>query len=603
MIPNQAVGSYLQTRRNNYNNKVVYAWDGLGFSQRDTLRQIDFYKSSKFLDGDYDEAGNALLFNNIVNAAAEVAKAYQDVDSKDLTLRATNGDYTMSRLINQENNKLKKDINMGVVVNELTDKRVDYGGALLRKRMHKGELSLEVPEWKDIICNTESIDRDAIIQRSVITPATLLSKKGIWKDVDEILKEYYEKRQGEMGSTLPAQIMVYEIFGHLPKNFGKDNGVDSTEFEDKVVIAIGFKTIEAQTVDNATEYQYVDAYYTAFEGPHKNPFKYIPYKKMPGRTLGMGIIEAGFNAQMAVNRAVYDQMIAMTVAGKVVLQTASDELDADSIADVENGAIIRHEVNRPITNLNLTPSALPQYDLLINQWQNQYDSISGNNVFTGGGATASQTSFKLAEFQNEIGTSRFKKRQEEMDLFLQEVYNDWIIPYLTKKITSQHILEGEFEKEELDRIDESFAVSQVDKQVTEYKKRTGRYPTVEEVNRAYDSLIRNQRQNADRRYIDIPEGYFKDAKYKMDLNITNENIQKDAMMSSLTNMFQVLVQNPMALQDEQLASILNEILEFAGISPMRINRQTPVRDDSLAAQVGPLSGSGSAAVANLANQQ
>jgi hypothetical protein len=428
--------------------------------------------------------------------------------------------------------------------------------------------------------------------------------KGAWRNVDEVLDKYYTNRSGELGANLPSQINVFEIFGHLPEQFGKDDASEySDKFEDKVVIAVGFKTVETNTVDNVTEYQFVDSYFTVYDGPSENPYKYLPYKVMSGRTLGMGIIESGFMAQMGVNRAVYDQMMAMSVAGKVVLQTASDEIDADSVADVENGAIIRHEMNKPITNLNLTPSALPQYDVLIRQWQDQYESVSGNNAFVGGGALPSQTPFKLAEFQNDIGVNRFRKRQEEMDIFWQEVYDDWIIPYLVGKINSEHILEGNFTKEELDRIDESFAVAALDKQITEFIKTTGKYPTTEEVDNAYDNLVRQQRLNQDRRYIEIPEGYFDGVEYKMELNITNEVVQKDAMIASLTNMFQVLVQNPMALQDEQLSSILNEILEFAGLNPMRINRQTPGRDDSIAAQVGPLSGSGSAAVANLANQQ
>lgn len=602
MVPNQAVGDFIHTQRQDYVNKVVYSWEGLGFSQRDTLRQTDFYKSSKFMDGDYDDDGNALLFNNIVNAAAETAKAYQDIDSKDLTLRTTDGNYTMSLLINQENNKLKQEMRIGSVVNDLIDVRVDYGGAFLRKRMHKDKMTLEVPAWKDIICNPEDWRRSPIIQRSVQTPSGILDKKGVWRNVDEIMEKYYQHRAGELGANLPAQINIYEIFGHLPTEFGKDKPKESETYEDKVVIAVGFKTVETNTVDNITEYQFVDCYIPVFDGPMEMPFKYLPYKKMAGRTLGQGVIESGFHAQIAINRVVYDQMIAMSVAGKIVLQTASDEIDADSIAHVPSGTILRHEVNKPITNLNVTPTALPQFNVMIEQWQEQFRTVSGNNSFVGGGNLPSQTPFKLAEFQNDIGTNVFKKRQEEMDLFLQEVYDDWIIPYLVKKINKKHILEGEFSKDELDRIDESFAVKQLDKQIAQYIQRTGRPPTEDEVDRAYDELVRKQRLNKNRRYLDIPDDYFKDAQLKMELNVTNETVEKDAMVASLTNMFQVLVQNPMALQDEQLSSLLNEILEFVGINPMKVASQTPKRDNSLAAQVGPLSGSGSAAVANALNQ-
>ena len=598
MITNQDVSSYLQERRRAYENDTTYAWDGLGFSQRDTLKQIDFYKSSKFLDGDYDEHGNALIFNNIVNTAADTAKTYQDIDQVDLELTAVEGSRIQSKLLNKENHKLMEEIRMGALLNRMTDVRVDYGGVFVRKRMVNGKLKLEVPDMKDLMFNSQDWKRDAVVQRTVISPAELHDKIGVWDNAQEIIDEY--NMQQAANPSLSKDIVTYEIFGYLPEQFGKENGeVYSDKNVNKVVVSIGFQSTVAVTrPDNAVEYQVQDTYHTVFEGKIKEvPFKYLPYKVMPGRTLGQGVIEAGFMAQMGTNRALYEQMTSMSVAGKVFMQTSSEELDVESLADAPSGTIVRHEVNRPITNLNVTPTALPMWDNLMGTFKAQYDAATSVNPFTAGGDIPSRTSFNTTELMQQVGTKSFNQRKQEMDLFLREIYQDWLMPYFIENITDEHILDAEFTKEELEELDETWATKQIDKQVAEFYNRTGKIPSEEEVNRGYDKLIRNARLNGEKRMIKITKDFFEDVKANVRLNVTNENMNKEAMMSSLTNIFQVLLQNPMALQDEQLSAILNELLEYAGVSSVRIAKSAPTRKNSIAAKMGAMSGSGSGAVA------
>ena len=602
MIPNQSVASYIHSRRDDYNNKLTYSWEGLGHSQRDVLRQIDFYKSSRFLDGDTDEDGNYLMFQNIVNTAAETAKTYQDIDQVDLELTAVGAKRIKSRLLNKENHKFMEEIHMGQLLNRMTDVRVDYGGVLVRKRMEKGKLKLEVPDWKDIICNTSDINRDAIIQRTVIAPIDLYQKVGIWDNAEEVIEAYNLHRHGS--HTLPSEIIVYEIFGNLPENFGKDNDAVSDKHVNKLVMAVGFKTMELNQADNANSYDMVDAYYTVFESEvEESPFKYLPYRKLSGRTLGQGVIEAGFMAQMGVNRALYEETESMSVAGKVFLQTASEELDVESLRDAKSGTIVRHEINRPITNLNVTPSALPVWGNMIDRFQTQYNTETSVNPYTAGGDVPSRTPFKTGELVNQVSTKSFNKRKQEMDLFLREIYQDWLFPYFIENISSQHILDAKFTKEELEEIDEVYAAKVVDKQVAEYYSKTGKIPTEEEVDTAYDKVVRTLRGDGDRRKLAIPKDFFKDVNVEVKLNITNENMNKEAMMASLTNIYQVLLQNPQALQDEQLSAILNELLEYAGVSSVRIGRSTPSRKNTIAAELGAMSGSGSGAVANAVQAQ
>jgi len=599
MIPNTDVASYIRARRRDFENTPAEPWEGLTFNTKDILRQIDFYKNSRFLEGDYDEDGNELIFQNLVNNAAETAKGFQDVDEVDLQLTAVGAPRIKSRMLNKENQKLMQRIRMGQVLNKMTSNRVDYGGVFVRKRTIKGEVHLEIPDLKDLIFDQRDWKRDAIIQRSVISPAQLYDKKGVWDNAEEAIEKYHAARNH--GVELSPDIIVYETFGYLPENFGKEDGSVSEEYKNKVVVSISFESINFPDADNAQEYHATEEHFVVYENEIDDiPFKYLPYIPVAGRTLGRGVIETGFMAQVATNRALYEQMDATSTAGKIFLQTASEELDVESLKDAPSGTIIRHEVNRPITNLNVTPSALPVWDNMMASFASQFNSEASVNPFTTGSNLPNRTSFKTGELMSSISTKSFDKHKKEMDIFLREIYQDWLIPSYIDNLTNEYILEASYTKEELDEIDSEIAVSAIAKATDEYIAANGVAPTREQVDREYNKIMRNLGKMGENRAVKIPKDFFRGINAQVKLAITNESLDRESMMSSLSSVYQVLLQNPGALQDEQLSGILNEMLEYAGLNTVRINRRTENRDNSVAAQMGPVSGSGSQAIAQVA---
>jgi hypothetical protein len=79
-----------------------------------------------------------------------------------------------------------------------------------------------------------------------------------------------------------------------------------------------------------------------------------------------------------------------------------------------------------------------------------------------------------------------------------------------------------------------------------------------------------------RRFLDIPDGYYKNMKAKLVINITGEQKNKMAAMESLNSMLQTMI--PMVqmgiVSPENLQTILNKIIEMsgAGISPMSLSK-------------------------------
>ena len=72
------------------------------------------------------------------------------------------------------------------------------------------------------------------------------------------------------------------------------------------------------------------------------------------------------------------------------------------------------------------------------------------------------------------------------------------------------------------------------------------------------------------KFITIPEKFYDDLKYKIDIVITGERIDVAAKMSTLQVALQLLNANPMLVKDPQLKKIFYRLLQLAGIDPIEL---------------------------------
>jgi len=207
------------------------------------------------------------------------------------------------------------------------------------------------------------------------------------------------------------------------------------------------------------------------------------------------------------------------------------------------------------------------YQNLIDQWDSQYERVSSTYEAVTGQTMPSNTPFRSVAMQNQEGTSYFLYRMEEAGIFWREVFNDWIMPWLTKKITRAHILASDFNPEELRTIDESFSRFRANRRAKELvlSNKKERIVTAEEYQEYIDNYAQILTATGEKRFIDIPKDYFKNAKTKMSLVITNENKNKAVVLESLANILTIVGQAPQVLTDPSLAKIFSRVVELSGI--------------------------------------
>lgn len=534
---------------------------GLMFNQKRTIEQVEFYTNSAYLNGPKDSQGRDKPFYNIVNANKDVSVVACDIDTKDIQVVADDpANYDRSFLMSKEVAEWMKEADFAQVLNDIGDTRATYGGVIVKKCLYTyeddtEELKLEVPEWKNLITDQTCIEDGIIIEKHYMTPYDLEEKSDIWDEtaIRSVIKQTVGTGKNYKG--LSAKICVWEMRGYFPEKMVEGES-DKFTYQLHIIAGENPRTVIYQ--ENNTEEIY----------------KYLPWKKKSGRGLGLGVVEEGIPAQIWTNDAILKERDAIELTSKTVLQSASKKLKGRNIlTELENGTILEHEDGKPITNVSLLPAgALAQFQNLIDKWKVQYERATSTYDAVRGETPPSGQPFRLQALVLNQSNSSFDYRKEEMGIFLQEIFYDWVFPYLSKRLNKEHILSHDFTPDELKSIDQAYATHRANEAIKK-KILSGQLATPEE----YDQLLGFYKEQIGKtkgqRFIEIPKDYYKDMDMKLSIDPTGESKNKMATLESLTNIFTLVAQNPNVLQDPVLSQVFSKIIELSGsgISPVAIN--------------------------------
>jgi len=558
----------LEDIKSNY-VKTIDLVDGLPFSQKKTIRTIEFYNNSKYLNGQKDELGRDKPFYQILNAICDVENAAKDLDTKDINITSDDGNhYLESWLMSKDIQVWMKEVNFAKTLNDMRDTHTRYGSLLVKKVVKKDEkgkkmLSLELPEWKNTTTDQVNIIQGVIVETHWMTPVEL-SKMTEWKNIDEVLS----KCKG-----VNKRIPIHEIRGEFDQaTFKECNGEKYTPKDEKKfsyqLYYIAGNPTEAGTTEKND--RFIPCY---CEDDTDRVYKYLARKPRAGRSFGVGVVEEGEEAQVWTNDAVLKQHRAMEYTTKVVGQSASKKLKGRNLLnEVDDGTILEHEDGKPITALNLLPAGgLQQYSNLIQQWYNQLEKTTSAYSAQRGETPPSGTPFRLQATVLQQSSSVFKTLQQEFGIFLTEIFEDWVMPYLSSRLNREHILAYEFSPDELKNIDKLFSIKEAGSRSV--KMILGDKPFTQEDYDAWlqvaDDFIKSTKGQ---RFIQIPENFYKGFKAKLTVNITGEQRNKAATLESLSNILTVYASNPNMANDPVASQLLARIIELsgAGISPVAI---------------------------------
>lgn len=546
----------------NFENTILECNQDYITNQQKVIELIDLYWMDKFRDSPNNELGLKKFFYNIIESPSLVASKMIDIDTKDINVLGEDDNfYYPAWLYGKELHLWMKNVKndegqtFGQFLNQCVYQFPKYGH-LLVKRIKDTPVLVPVQNIRNKQDAKNFLDSPYLIEIHEYTPNQFkeTGKARGWDNVDEV----YEKISGK------DIFKVYELFGEV-------DGYDENYFiipED-----IGEDLIFYKAKKNK-----------------KDLYKELKWDDVPGRALGRGQVEKLFEAQIQMNKVVNFKTQGLEWTSKHLFQSRDAEVEKNLATKSKNGDV--EIVNSPIEPIAMEERNLSAYveeenrlDRLVDRRTFAYDAVSGARAPSG-------TPLGSSVLQAQQAGGFFDLKREDFGMFIKDIIVDWIMPSFKKQIKGKHsILLGEFRENELAQLHHALTTHYTNKDIIQFIIKNHKIPDEKE----YQILkgitidkIKSQKS------LEIPESYYENMKYKVQIDITGETIEVNNKVNSLLYMIGQLGSNPNILKDPVIKGMVSEAMNYLGLKPIRLEQFTETAEDAIA-NVIPQKVAGSAA--------
>lgn len=562
---------------NDFINNQVHIVDGYAFNQYSTIKKDHLYYNSRFVSGDLDANGRKKLFRNINKAPCKVSGRFLNFDTKDIRLIPINNDdnnETATFLLQEELKLWVKENGIANLMNEIADYAPIYGSAVIKKTKKSASLVDLRRMFNDPTVKWLKNSRFIILEHN-LTPTQLREKeKDGWENVEDVIAKFYTNTspdsyadsRGVNQVISSPLIKIHECYGEVPESWlsGKSAGENERLVRSIFVVAgvNSFQTGEdGQTVIKEDGIILFREKWTG-----EWPFKDYHYDKTEGRWLGIGVVEDLWAVQERVNELTNQKRESMEISSKHIFQTQDPTILKSIINDVPNGAVLKAGPNGGLTVVPNEERNLGAFNGEENLYKDQakeltfsYDAIRGEQLPTSTPATN-------AVIQDRNASSVFAFKRQNLGIMYTDFFNDFVIPQCINDLNEEHILNFIGSPEDIAKIDSLF-VKNIANTIAKKKMLSGEIVDFEQIKQDVSSQLKEYGAN---RFILILKDYYKNAKFKFDINMTNEQEDTNLLANNIFSVFTALIKAPQALQDPILRELFYTWAEKVGVSPMKL---------------------------------
>ena len=568
-------------RQAEYNDKngLTTSSKYVQFSMREDIDTTEAYLNSKHISGDSDYMGREKPFFNIVTAARNIWYRATDLDVKHIRIRATKeSDEIKAFLATILLQDWMRKSGFGRFLNDWGLTLASHGSAISKFIEKDAELYCKVQDWNSVIVDPIDFDGNVKIEKLWFTPAQLKRQESYDQELVDNLIENLTTRKtadGQKKDNRSDYICLYEVHGELPLSFLTDKEKDEDEFVQQMHV-ITFQ----EKKDDRDQFEE----YTLYSGRENKEPNFIAHLiKKDGQTYAGGAVKNLFDAQWMVNhtqKIIKDQL---DLASKIVFQTSdSSFVGSNVLTNIENGDILNHKPNEPLTMLNNKPDIVAMQSFKAD-WQNISNQINGISEAMQGQNAPSGTAWRQVQALLQESHSLFELMTENKGLALVEMLREYVIPFFKKKLNNSDEISAILEDHQIKQIDNRYIPNEAIRRVNQKKKDailSGQIydPTQEGMDMQSAQQAIQGELTGNQRFIrpsDI-EGatwkeIFKDLEWELEIDITGEAKDTQSALATLSTVFQTMVSNPAVLNDPNVKMVFGKILSLAGgISPLEI---------------------------------
>lgn len=554
--------SYITSNINNYQTVPVTVVENYEWNMFDHINTTVLYLNSQYKTGKDDNKP----FKNILRPILNLAHRAEGFDLKDIEMFVdSQKDYYKSFLVKKYHSKWARENKIDTLIDEIVESYTDFGGVLVK---NVNKVRPEVVPWQRIaFCDQTDVLSGAICEKHNYSPDQLrkMGKKH-WKNIEEvILLSDTEKStpDGKKKNKTPSKyIEVYELHGTFPNSWLKEYDDEYSEDDEDYSQQMHIVTFY---VGQDNQSHCIDLY----KGKEKEfPYKFVARDAIYGRALGLGGAEELFEPQVWTNYDVIRMKGMLDIASKVIFQT-SDQAFArrNKITNLNNGEILTTEDGKPLSQINTTPVNMRVFENSVSQWEEHARVLGAAGEAVMGESPSAGTPFKLQELVTGEGHALHEYRKGKLAVFLDEIYKDWIIPYIAKEITNGQEFLSELDLDEMQYISEAIANCKANEAIIE-RILNGQPIYPDEVELYKQQVTEDFKKGGNRKFIEILADELKDAPLDVRINIVGKQKDLNKITDKLTNIFRVVMANPMVLQAPGMSKLFNAIIESSGLDPI-----------------------------------
>ena len=572
------IGALVRKQEMDYiSNTPTYISKYVSFDLYENLNKIDAYINSKHISGETDSQGRPKPFFNIVRAARNIWFRATDIDRKDIVITATTQSDVIAAILATA--KLREWMNVenfGQFLNDWGLNLATYGSTVIKFVNKGGELHKRVIPWSSLIIDPIDIDKAPVIEILELTEDELRQNKAYDQEMVEALcnarkaRELLNKQKKDNRNNY---IKLYEIHGKLPLAYltGKDSDNDTYVQQMQVISFVASK--QKGTFDDFTLVSGREA---------KSPYMITHLIKEDNRATGVGAVESLFENQWMVNhtaKAIKDQL---DLASKLIFQTSDGNfVGQNAITAIENGDIMIHAVNAPLTQLQNNSHDITSLQNFGQQWKTLGNEIVGISESMLGNNPPSGTAWRQTEAILQENHSLFQLMTQNKGLSVEEMLRVYIIPFIKTQLSTTDEIKttlNEYGIEKINAIHMDIEVARIQTKIAKDALLKGQTidPAVlaQVPGHVQNAMAQNQPDVfispdtiGDKTWADV----FKDFEWDCQCNITGESQDKQAALATLNTTLQILLakQGQPFTPEEKL--VFGKILTLSGeVSPAEI---------------------------------
>jgi hypothetical protein len=540
------------------------------------INKIDAYLNSKHTSGETDDLGREKPFFNIVIAKKNITARATDLDRKNILAKSKKGkDILASYLYTIHTQKWMNENQFGMFLNIWGDYLAAYNSVVCKFVEQDGKLKAQVLPWNRLIVDVIDFDSNPVIEILELTPAQLRQRKGYDQDmVDKLILTLTarEDLEGQKKDIKSNYIKLYEVHGELPLSYitGKEKDKDTYTQQMHVISFVASK--EKGGFDD----------FTLVSGREKkNPYMLtwlVP--SVDGSISLMGSVKSLFEAQWMKNHSVKQIKDFLDLASKLVYQTADGNFSGqNALSAIETGDILIHKVNEPITQVQNNTNDITALTQFGQQWEALAQEITGTPDILGGENMPSGTAFRQAAIIQQEAHSNFERMTENKGLHLENMFREYITPFILKQMDTSEEITATLDAYGIDKIDQIYVSNESIKRFNSKAVQAVLNETeLPDLGQEVQGVKQELNAMGEQRFIkpsDIStktwKDVLKDFEAEIVYEITGENRDKQAVMATLSTVFQTVATNPMILQDPNARLVFNKILEeTSAVSPLEL---------------------------------